>query len=60
MIQERHQIILEKAKQNILQAQYQQKKYYDKKHSVPEIFRLGSVGSKERLYQEKEKRRNIG
>ena len=40
---ERHQKILEKAKDNIIKAQLQQKKIYDRKHNVPEVFKIGNV-----------------
>lgn len=35
--------ILKQAKENIIKAQAKQKKAYDKKHSCPEIFKVGSV-----------------
>ena len=52
---ERHQKILEKAKDNILKAQLQQKKIYDRKHNVPEVFKIGNVVLKKDFTRKKRK-----
>ena len=47
--------MLEKAKMNILKAQERQKKNYDKKHSCPEVFKLGSLVLKKDFRRKKRK-----
>lgn len=47
--------VLRHAKANIIKAQARQKKAYDKKHSCPEVFKIGAVVLKKDFTRKKRK-----
>ena len=51
----KRQEILEKAKENIIRAQQQQKEVYNRKHYSPEVYKLGSVVLKKDFSRKKRK-----
>ena len=47
--------LLERAKENIIKAQQQQKKAYDQRHSCPSVYAIGSVVLKKDFTRKKRK-----
>ena len=47
--------VLDRAKSNIIKAQEKQKAVYDKKHSCPEVYKVGSVVLKKDFTRKKRK-----
>lgn len=52
---EGRQEVLDRAKSNIIKAQQKQKEAYDKKHSCPEVYKLGAVVLKKDFTRKKRK-----